>query len=324
MRILVTGGAGYIGSHTAKLLERSGHEPVVLDNFSEGHRWAAKWGNLAEGDLADQEFVLRTMRNSKIEAVIHFAADTLVAESVANPRKYYWNNVVNSLRLLDAMAESGVKHIVFSSSCATYGVPNRVPISEDHSQSPVNPYGQTKLMIEKILRDYDPAYGLRWVALRYFNAAGADAEGEIGEDHDPETHLIPIAVQAALGRRPYVEVYGTDYPTPDGSAVRDYIHVADLARAHLIALEYLVRGEASAAVNLGTGRGHSVREVIAEVGKLCGGRVPVKEGPRRPGDPPSLVADVANAGKVLGWKAEYSELRSIVASAWKWHASRPA
>jgi UDP-arabinose 4-epimerase len=322
MRVLVTGGAGYIGSHTAKHLARSGHEPIVLDNFSEGHRWAVKWGRLAEGDLADQDFVLRTLRNFNIEAVIHFAADALVAESVANPRKYYWNNVVNSLRLLDAMAESGVRHIVFSSSCATYGVPTRVPISEDHPQSPVNPYGQTKLMTERILRDYDPAYNLRWVALRYFNAAGADPDGEIGEDHDPETHLIPIAVQAALGRRPHVEIYGTDYPTPDGTAVRDYIHVTDLARAHLMALEYLVRGGASAAVNLGTGLGHSVREVIAAVGKLCGGHVPVKEGPRRAGDPPALVAEVSNASKVLGWKAEYPELRSIVESAWKWHASR--
>jgi UDP-arabinose 4-epimerase len=324
MRVLVTGGAGYIGSHTAKLLERSGHEPAILDNFSEGHRWAVKWGHLAEGDLADQEFVLRTLRSLKIDAVIHFAADALVAESVANPRKYYWNNVVNSLRLLDSMAELGVRYIVFSSSCATYGVPNRVPISEGHPQSPVNPYGQTKLIIEKILRDYDPAYGLRWAALRYFNAAGADPDGEIGEDHDPETHLIPIAVQAALGRRPHVEIYGTDYPTPDGTAVRDYIHVTDLARAHLIALEYLIQGGASVAVNLGTGRGHSVREVIAAVGKLCEGRVPVREGPRRPGDPPALVADIANASKVLGWKAEYPELGSIVESAWKWHASRPA
>jgi UDP-arabinose 4-epimerase len=324
MRVLVTGGAGYIGSHTAKHLARSGHEPIVLDNFSEGHRWAVKWGRLAEGDLADQEFVLRTLRNFNIEAVIHFAADALVAESVANPRKYYWNNVVNSLRLLDAMAESGVRHIVFSSSCATYGVPTRVPISEDHPQFPVNPYGQTKLMTERILRDYDPAYNLRWVALRYFNAAGADPDCELGEDHNPETHLIPIAVQAALGCRPHVEIYGTDYPTPDGTAVRDYIHVTDLARAHLTALEYLVRGGASAAVNLGTGLGHSVREVIAEVGRLCEGRVPVKEGPRRAGDPPALVAEVSNASKVLGWKAEYPELNSIVESAWKWHASRPS
>jgi UDP-arabinose 4-epimerase len=324
MRVLVTGGAGYIGSHTAKHLARSGHEPIVLDNFSEGHRWAVKWGRLAEGDLADQDFIRRTLHEFGIEAVIHFAAHALVAESVADPRKYYWNNVVNSLRLLDAMAESGVRHIVFSSSCATYGLPTRVPISEDHPQFPVNPYGQTKLMTERILRDYDPAYNLRWVVLRYFNAAGADPDGELGEDHNPETHLIPIAVQAALGRRPHVEIYGTDYPTHDGTAVRDYIHVTDLARAHLVALEYLVREGASAAVNLGTGLGHSVREVIAAVGKLCEGRVPVREGPKRAGDPPALVAEVSNASKVLGWKAEYPELSSIVESAWKWHASRPS
>jgi UDP-arabinose 4-epimerase len=323
MRVLVTGGAGYIGSHTAKALARSGHEPVVLDNFNAGHRWAVKWGPLAEGGLADQGFVLRTLREFGIEAVIHFAADALVGESVSNPRKYYWNNVVNSLRLVDAMLEVGVKRIVFSSSCATYGVPNRVPIAEDHPQLPVNPYGETKLMIERILRDYDPAYGLRWVALRYFNAAGADPEGELGEDHTPETHMIPAAVEAALGQRPQVEIYGTDYPTPDGTAIRDYIHVADLARAHILALEYLAAGGESSALNLGTGRGQSVRQVIAAVGKLCGGRVPVREGPRRPGDPPALVADAAKAERVLGWKPEYAELDAIVESAWRWHSARP-
>jgi UDP-arabinose 4-epimerase len=324
MRVLVTGGAGYIGSHTAKALSQAGHQPVVLDNFSAGHRWAVKWGPLAEGDLADQDFIRHALHEFGIQAVIHFAADVLVGESVANPRKYYWNNVVNSMRLLDAMLGSGLRHIVFSSSCATYGVPTRVPIPEDHPQLPVNPYGETKLAIEKILRDYGPAYGLQWVALRYFNAAGADPEGEIGEDHDPETHLIPIAVQAAQGERPHIEIYGTDYPTPDGTAVRDYIHVADLARAHVRSLEYLVAGGASTALNLGTGIGHSVREVVAAVGKLCDGRVSVKEGPRRAGDPPALVADAGKTQKVLGWKPEYPELDSIVETAWKWHASRHA
>lgn len=322
MRVLVTGGAGYIGSHTAKALSQAGHEPVVLDNFSAGHPWAVKWGPLAEGDLADQDFIRHVLREFGIQAVIHFAADALVAESVANPRKYYWNNVVNSLRLFDAMREAGVRHIVFSSSCATYGEPNRVPIPENHPQSPVNPYGETKLVIERILRDYGPAYDLYWVALRYFNAAGADPEGEIGEDHDPETHLIPIAVQAAQGQRPHIEIYGTDYPTPDGTAVRDYIHVTDLASAHVQALDYLVAGGASVALNLGTGLGHSVREVIAVVGKLCDGRVPVKEGPRRPGDPPALVAEVGKAEKVLGWMPQYPDLDSIVETAWKWHSSR--
>jgi UDP-arabinose 4-epimerase len=324
MRILVTGGAGYIGSHTAKALSQAGHQPVVLDSFSAGHRWAVKWGPLAEGDLADQDFICHTLHEFGIQAVIHFAADVLVGESVANPRKYYWNNVVNSMRLLDAMVGSGVRHIVFSSSCATYGVPSRVPIPEDHPQLPVNPYGETKLVIEKILRDYGPAYGLHWVALRYFNAAGADPDGEIGEDHNPETHLIPIAVQAAQGERSHIEIYGTDYPTPDGTAVRDYIHVADLARAHVKSLEYLVAGGARVALNLGTGVGHSVREVVAAVGKLSDGRVPFKEGPRRAGDPPALVAEVGKAEKVLDWKPEYPELDSIVETAWKWHASRHA
>ena len=322
MRVLVTGGAGYIGSHTAKELARTGHQPVVLDNFSAGHRWAVKWGPLAEGDLADQSLVLRVLREFSIEAVIHFAADALVGESVSNPRKYYWNNVVNSLRLFDAMVELGVKHIVFSSSCATYGAPSQVPIPEDHPQLPVNPYGETKLVIERILRDYDPAYGLRWVALRYFNAAGADPDGELGEDHATETHLIPLAVLAALGQRSHLEVYGTDYPTPDGTPIRDYIHVTDLARAHVQALEYLGQEGASTAINLGTGRGKSVREVIAAVGKLCGGRVPVREGPRRAGDPPALVADAAKAERVLGWKPEYAGLDSIVESAWKWHSEK--
>ena len=322
MRVLVTGGAGYIGSHTAKELARSGHQPVVLDNFSAGHHWAVKWGPLAEGDLADQVFVLHTLRDFGIEAVIHFAADALVEESVRNPRKYYWNNVVNSLRLVDAMVESALKHIVFSSSCATYGVPSRVPIPEDHPQLPVNPYGETKLVIERILRDYDPAYGLRWVALRYFNAAGADPEGELGEDHDPETHLIPIVIQAALGQRSHVEIYGTDYPTPDGTPIRDYIHVTDLARAHVLALEYLAGGAESTALNLGTGRGQSVREVIAAVGKLCGGRVPAREGPRRTGDPPALVANAAKAERVLGWRPEFADLDAIVQSAWKWALSK--
>jgi UDP-glucose-4-epimerase GalE len=322
MRVLVTGGAGYIGSHTAKALARTGHEPIILDNFNTGHRWAVKWGTLAKGDLADQSFVLWTLREHDIQAVIHFAADALVGESVSNPRKYYWNNVVNSLRLVDAMLELGVKHIVFSSSCATYGVPSRVPIPEDHPQAPVNPYGETKLVIERILRDYDPAYGLRWAALRYFNAAGADPDGELGEEHSPETHLIPIAIQAALGQRSHVEIYGTDYPTPDGTPIRDYIHVTDLARAHVQALEYLSGGGESAALNLGTGDGHSVREVIAAVGKLCGGRVPMREGPRRTGDPPALVADAVKAKQLLGWKAEHSALDAIVESAWKWHSRK--
>ena len=324
MRVLVTGGAGYIGSHTAKLLVQGGHEPVVFDNLSAGHRWAVQWGPLVQGDLADAGALERAFHQFKIDAVIHFAADAKVGESVLEPRKYYWNNVVNSLRLADAMLEAGVRTIVFSSSAATYGVPAKTPIPEDHPKLPVNPYGESKLVVERMLANYAEAYGLRWAALRYFNACGADPQGELGEEHDPESHLIPLAIQAGLGQRPFVEIYGTDYPTPDGTAIRDYIHVTDLGRAHVRALDYLAAGGTSGALNLGTGQGHSVREVIAAVGKLCHGRVPVREGPRRAGDPPVLVAEVAMAERVLGWRAEFKGLDAIVETAWNWHAARSA
>lgn len=320
MRVLVTGGAGYIGSHTAKALARAGHEPVVIDNLSFGHRWAVKWGPFFEQDLADAESLLRVIRDQRVEAVMHFAASLLVGESVREPRKYFWNNVVNTLRLLDAMLEAGVKRIVFSSSAATYGDPQKIPIPEEHSTRPVNPYGDTKLMMERALEWYGNAYGLGWIALRYFNAAGADPEGELGEGHDPETHLIPLIIQAALGQRPCVEIYGTDYPTPDGTAIRDYIHVTDLAQAHVLALEYLLRGGPSRALNLGTGSGHSVREVIHAVGKISPQPVPVREGPRRAGDPAVLVADASQAGKTLSWTPRNSGLEPIVQSAWNWHA----
>lgn len=319
MKILVTGGAGYIGGHTAKGLARAGHEPVVFDDLSNGHKWAVKWGPLVEGDLADSALILKTLVEHKIEAVIHFAASLLVHESMTNPQKYFWNNVVNTLRLLDAMLEAGVKQIVFSSSAATYGIPQTVPIPEDHPKNPINAYGETKLSMERAIQWYGSAYGIRWAALRYFNAAGADAEGELGEDHDPETHLIPLVIQAALGKRPPVEVYGTDYPTPDGTAVRDYIHVADLADAHLRATLHLSGGGESCALNLGTGQGSSVREVVKAVGRMCGGRVPYRDSPRRPGDPPSLVADPRRASKILDWRPAHSDLDSIVSSAWKWH-----
>jgi UDP-glucose-4-epimerase GalE len=323
MRVLVTGGAGYIGSHTAKLLARRGHEPVVLDNLAQGHRWAVKWGPLVVRDLSDAQAVSDTLSQFKIGAVIHFAADAKVGESVGNPRKYYWNNVVNSLRLADAMLDAGIRTIVFSSSAATYGVPEMTPIPEDHPKLPVNPYGESKLVVERMLANYAEAYGLRWVALRYFNACGADPEGELGEDHQPESHLIPLAIQAALGQRPQIEIFGTDYPTHDGTAIRDYIHVTDLGRAHVRALEYLTEGGASGAINLGTGRGHSVRQLIAAVGKQCGVQVPVREAPRRAGDPPILVAEVAKAAQVLGWTAELSDLDEIVRTAREWHAAHP-
>jgi UDP-arabinose 4-epimerase len=321
MRVLVTGGAGYIGSHTAKALAKSGHEPITLDNLSSGHRWALKWGRFVEGDLADPQLLPKTIRDERIEAVMHFAANIAVGESVKDPRKYFWNNVVNTLRLLDAMVDARVELIVFSSSAAVYGDPQKVPIPEDHPTRPVNPYGDTKLMMERALRWYGNAYGLRWVALRYFNAAGADPEGKLGEEHEPETHLIPLVIRAALGQLPCVEIYGTDYPTPDGTAIRDYIHITDLAEAHLLALDYLARGSPSQALNLGTGQGHSVREVINAVGRISPRPVPVRESPRRAGDSPILVADPSQAEKVLDWKPRHPELQAIVESAWNWHSS---
>src|SRR3954470_8404352 len=253
MSILVTGGAGYIGSHTAKMLAESGQSPVVLDNFAYGHDWAVKWGPLERGDLGDADFIKGVFSRHSIDAVIHFAAFAYVGESMTHPRKYFQNNTVNTLNLLDAIIDRGVTAFVFSSTCATYGVPTQVPIDETHVQAPVNPYGESKLMVEKILRWYGEAYGLKSVALRYFNAAGADPDGTIGEDHDPETHLIPLVIDAARGTRPPVGVFGTDYPTPDGTAIRDYIHVADLATAHVGALDYLAGGGVSTAINLGTG-----------------------------------------------------------------------
>jgi UDP-arabinose 4-epimerase len=319
MRVLVTGGAGYIGSHTAKALAKAGHEPLVLDNFSSGHRWAVKWGKLLDWDLATTQMLPQFLEEERVEAVLHFAASLLVGESVRNPRKYYWNNIVNTLNLLDAMQGAGVKRIVFSSSAAVYGDPKQVPIPENHSKDPVNPYGETKLAMERALHWYGNAYDIKWVALRYFNAAGADPGGELGECHDPETHLIPLVVQAALRKRPPVEVFGTDYDTPDGTAIRDYIHVTDLADAHVRALEYLAQGGESRALNLGTGQGNSVREVINVVGKVASRPVPFHEGPRRAGDPPILVADASQAGKTLNWKPAGSDLESIVRSALDWH-----
>ncbi len=320
MRVLVTGGAGYIGSHAAKALAKAGHEPLVLDNLSAGHRWAVKWGPLFEIDLKDAERLPLIMKQERVEAVMHFAASLLVGESVELPRKYYWNNVVNTLHLLDAMQDAGVKIIVFSSSAATYGNPQQVPIPEDHPKEPVNPYGETKLAMERALQWYGNAYNLKWMALRYFNAAGADIDGELGECHDPEAHIIPLTIKAARGERTHVEIYGTDYPTPDGTALRDYIHVTDLGDAHVRALEHLARGGQSRALNLGTGQGYSVREVISAVGKISPRPVPFREGPRRAGDPPVLVADASNAAKILGWKPQHSELDSIIRDAWNWHS----
>lgn len=316
--VLVTGGAGYIGSHACKALAKAGYTPIAYDNLSFGHRWAVQWGPLVEGDVADASLLRRTMRDYRIGAVMHFAAFTYVGESMTEPAKYLHNNTVNAVTLLDAMRAEGVGSVVFSSTCATYGTPVAVPIAEDHPQAPINPYGDSKLMVEKALHWYGQAYGLRWMALRYFNAAGADPAARIGEQHDPETHLIPLVLDAALGRRAAIDVYGTDYPTPDGTAIRDYIHVDDLAEAHVKALGHIQNSGSSMALNLGTGRGYSVREVIAAVERVSGRKVPVREAPRRAGDPPALVAQPALAQRTLGWTAE-ADLDHIVATAWRWH-----
>jgi UDP-arabinose 4-epimerase len=320
--ILIVGGAGYIGSQTAKRVAQAGLEPVVFDNLVYGHAWAAKWGPLVEGDLADGALIRRVLEKHQVTAVVHFAAYAYVGESVTNPRKYFNNNVVGTINLLDAMLDAGVRDVVFSSTCATYGDPVRVPIDERHPQSPVNPYGESKLAIERVLHWYQRAYPLRFAALRYFNAAGADPDGEIGEDHAPETHLIPLAIEAAMGG-PGLQIFGTDYPTPDGTAVRDYIHVQDLADAHVAALERLRGGATNLFVNLGTGNGHSVREVIAAVEKVSGRKVPAREVARRAGDPPALVADARLAAEILGWKARIPELETIVEHAWRWRQTRP-
>jgi UDP-arabinose 4-epimerase len=317
--VLVTGGAGYIGSHAAKALAEAGYRPVVYDNLVHGHRWAVKWGPLVEGDIADRDLLVRTIEAHRIDAVMHFAAFAYVGESVARPEIYFQNNVVGSLALLEAMRLTGLGRIVFSSTCATYGTPERQPITESTEQRPVNPYGETKLMIERALHWYGQAHGIATVALRYFNAAGADPAGEIGEAHEPETHLIPLILDAAAGRRPAIDIFGTDYPTRDGTCVRDYIHVADLAEAHVRALDHLAAGGGSVALNLGTGRGHTVREVIAAVERATGRPVPRRETGRRAGDPAELVADPTRAAERLGWRATRSGLDTIVSTAWTWH-----
>ena len=319
--VLVTGGAGYIGSHTCKALAAAGYSPVALDNLVHGHRWAVRWGPFEQADLADREAIERVLRRHDIGAVIHFAAYAYVGESMADPGKYFRNNVAHTLNLLEAMRAVGVGRIVFSSTCATYGVPEAVPIAEGERQLPVNPYGESKLFIERALYWQGAAHGLRWTALRYFNAAGADPDGEIGEDHDPETHLIPLAIETALGRRRELQVLGTDYPTPDGTAVRDYVHVTDLADAHVRALRHVESEGPSGALNLGTGRGHSVREVIAMVERVSGRKVNARNAPRRAGDPPVLVAAPGRARELLGWEPRWSSLETIVQTAHRWHSA---
>jgi UDP-arabinose 4-epimerase len=319
MQVLVTGGAGYIGSHACKMLAKAGHLPIVLDDLRRGHRSAVQWGPLIEGDCGDPVVLEDAFRSYPINAVIHFAAYAYVAESSHDPAIYFRNNVVATMNLLDAMRAHSVPAIVFSSSCATYGVPTAVPIAEDHPQSPINPYGESKLMVEKLLRWYGSSYGIAWSALRYFNAAGADPDAEIGEDHDPEPHIIPRVLAAAAGALPAAEIFGTDYPTPDGTAIRDYVHVVDLAQAHILAMDHLLAGGESEAFNLGTGAGYSVREVIAAAAKATSHEIPVVERPRRIGDPPELVADASRAHEILGWRPQYSNLPAILETAWRWH-----
>lgn len=322
--ILVSGGAGYIGSHTVLALRERGREVLVLDDLSEGHEAALLGAPLARGSMMDQDFVRGVFRENEISAVFHFAARCYVGESVTDPGKYYRHNVVGTMNLLDAMVETGVKRFVLSSTCATYGEPERIPITEDLPQSPINPYGATKLIDEWMLRDYHRAHGIESVALRYFNAAGADPQGRLGEDHDPETHLIPLVLDAAEGRRDSLTVFGEDYPTPDGTCIRDYVHVTDLAEAHVLALLAMEQGSVGTrAYNLGNAAGTSVLEVIRAVEEVTGKKVPYVVGERRPGDPPRLVGSAAKIEAELGWKPRFGDIRTIVETAHRWHTSHP-
>jgi UDP-arabinose 4-epimerase len=315
--VLVTGGAGYIGSHACKALANAGYTPVVYDSLVYGHEWAVKWGPFERGDILDAARLAEVFGKHRPSAVMHFAAFAYVGESVTDPAKYYRNNVVGTLNLLDAMRTAGVDKLVFSSTCATYGSPAETPIREDMPQAPINPYGASKLMIERVLADYAAAYGLKSVALRYFNAAGADPDGEVGEDHEPETHLIPLAL-AAAGMGPKLILHGDDYETPDGTCIRDYVHVSDIAEAHVLALKALEAGSAlRPAYNLGGGAGASVAEVIAAAARVTGRPVPFTVGPRRPGDPPVLVADASLAAADLGWRPRH-DLEQMLATAWGW------
>jgi UDP-arabinose 4-epimerase len=320
--VLIAGGAGYIGSHTAKVLYQEGIEPVVLDNLCTGNRDAARFGPFYEGSIADSVLLGQIVEQHQSVGAILFAGHAYVGESVENPRKYFRNNVSDAIHFLDVLVDAGVRRVVFSSSCSVYGIQDSLPIDEDSATDPLSPYAETKLFLEKVLRWYGAAYGLRFACLRYFNAAGADPGGELGEHHDPETHLIPLAIHAAMGGKP-LRVFGTDYPTPDGTAIRDYTHVTDLAAAHLRAMRYLMKDGEPVTLNLGSGTGHSVREVIQAVEAQGGVPVPVEYGPRREGDAPALVADPARARNVLGWIPQYSSLGTIVRTAWQWHKELP-
>lgn len=317
--VLVTGGAGYIGSHACKSLHGAGFLPIAYDSLVFGHEWAVKWGPLERGDITDEGRLSAVIRQYRPQAVMHFAAFAFVGESVTNPAKYYANNVGGSLVLLEAMRDNGIDKLVFSSTCATHGMSGVFPIAEDQPQRPVNPYGMTKFVVERMLADFDTAYGLKSLSLRYFNAAGADPDAEIGEDHDPETHLVPLVLDTLIGRRSTLTIFGDDYETDDGTCIRDYIHVSDLASAHVLALEALLGGSDSQAYNLGNGKGFSVHQVIATAEDVTGKEVPVAVGPRRAGDPAILVADAARARKQLGWRPRYDSIETIIGTAWAWH-----
>lgn len=317
--ILITGGLGYIGPHANKELNKKGYETLSVDNLIYGHKEFAKWGKFEFCDLSDTEGMKKIFSRYPIKAVMHFAAFTYVGESMEDPQKYYDNNMVNTLNLLKLMLETNVKYFIFSSSCAVYGMPQKTPLHEGHPKNPINPYGKTKLAVENMLEDFDSAYGLRYVSLRYFNASGADPDCEIGEWHEPETHLIPLTLDAALGERDHVEIYGTDYPTSDGTCLRDYIHVTDLADAHILALEYLMKHNTSEIFNLGNEKGFSVKEVIERAREITGEKIKAVDTPRRPGDPPILVATSEKIKKVLGWQPIYNSIDAILSTAWDWH-----
>ena len=320
--VLVTGGAGYIGSHACKVLAKEGYQPIAFDNLSSGHAWAAKWGPLERGDILDRTALDRAIEKYRPSACLHFAAFAYVGESVSNPGKYYRNNVAGSLTLLEALRDHGVDQFVLSSTCATYGTTDGVPIDETLPQAPINAYGASKLMVERMLADFHAAHRLRSVALRYFNAAGADPDVEIGEDHDPETHLVPLVLDAACGDREAITIFGDDYETPDGTCVRDYIHVTDLAEAHVLALKALEQGLTHRAFNLGNGHGYSVREVIASVERVTGLPVPARLGERRPGDPARLISNSKRAASELQWRPRIAGLDDIISTAWEWHKRR--
>ena len=317
--VLVTGGAGYIGSHACKVLAKAGYTPVTYDNLIYGHTWAVKWGPFEEGDILDRQRLDEVIDNYKPEAVMHFAAFAYVGESVENPGKYYRNNVAGSLTVLEAMRDHGIRNIVFSSTCAVYGNPETIPIPEDHPTKPINPYGFSKFTVERMLEDFSNIHDMRFVSMRYFNAAGADPDAEIGEDHDPETHLIPLTLDAAAGKRENIKIFGTDYDTPDCTCIRDYVHVTDLSAAHILALEYLQAHKTNEIFNLGNGNGFSVKEVIETAGKITGKNISAIETKRRPGDPAFLVGTSDRIKKVLGWNPKHASIDDIIQTAWNWH-----